>query len=143
MSLTTDNVAPSPVPNVWRIGNLTVAGVGIGVCLLAFCSIILAFGTFRLHLPPGALRTLAFVSVAFGSQATIYAIRERRHLWSSSPSLWLILSWAGDLLVSTLLATVGILMTALSGVVVGGTFAAAILFWIVLSLIRYSALRQA
>ena len=58
MSLTTDNVAPSPVPNVWRIGNLTVAGVGIGVCLLAFCSIILAFGTFRLHLPPGALRTL-------------------------------------------------------------------------------------
>ena len=74
--------------------------------------------------------------MAFGSQATIYAIRERRHLWSSSPSLWLILSWAGDLLVSTLLATVGILMTALSGVVVGGTFAAAILFWIVLSLIK-------
>jgi len=136
MSLTTDNVAPSPAPNVWRIGNLTVAGVGVGLCLLAFCSSVLAFGTFRLNLPPGALRTLSFVTVAFGSQATIYAIRERRHLWSSPPSRWLILSSVGDLLVSTLLATFGILMTPLSGAIVGGIFAAAVLFGIVLSVVK-------
>jgi H+-transporting ATPase len=27
MSLTTDNVRPSPMPNAWRIGELTIAGV--------------------------------------------------------------------------------------------------------------------
>ena len=38
MSLTTDNVRPSPMPNTWRIGRLTMAGVILGVCLLAFCT---------------------------------------------------------------------------------------------------------
>ena len=32
MSLTTDNVRPSPLPNAWRIGRLTIAGVFMGVC---------------------------------------------------------------------------------------------------------------
>ena len=31
MSLTTDNVRPSPLPNAWRIGNLTIAGAVMGV----------------------------------------------------------------------------------------------------------------
>ena len=31
MSLTTDNVRPSPTPNAWRIGTLTIAGVFMGV----------------------------------------------------------------------------------------------------------------
>lgn len=38
MSLTTDNVRPSPMPNAWRIGNLTIAGVTMGLGLLAFCT---------------------------------------------------------------------------------------------------------
>ena len=44
MGLTTDNVRPSPMPNAWRIGSLTVAGVILGVCLLAFCTGDLAVG---------------------------------------------------------------------------------------------------
>ena len=47
MSLTTDNVRPSPLPNAWRIGSLTVAGVIMGTCLLAFCSAVLAVGNFE------------------------------------------------------------------------------------------------
>ncbi len=37
MSLTTDNVSPSPLPNQWRIGNLTIAGIVVRVCELIFC----------------------------------------------------------------------------------------------------------
>jgi H+-transporting ATPase len=136
MSLTTDNVTPSAVPNVWRIGSLTIAGVGIGLCCLTFCSAILAFGAFQLHLSPDALRTLAFLTAAFGSQATIYAIRERRHLWSLRPSRWLVVSSVGDVLVSTLLAVFGILMTPLSWMVVGGIFVAAVTFGIALDVIK-------
>jgi len=80
MSLTTDNVLPSPVPNTWHIGRLTVAGVIMGICLLAFCTCVLAVGRFELTLGTNALRTLAFAALVFGSQATIYAIRDRRHM---------------------------------------------------------------
>ncbi len=136
MSLTTDSVEPSPLPNIWRVGKLTMAGFVIGVCLAAFCSAVLAFGVLRLHLSIAALRTLAFIAVAFGSQATIYAIRERRHFWSLPPSRWLLLSSTGDLLVSALLALFGMLMTPLSWIVVGGIFGAAALFGLVLNLIK-------
>jgi H+-transporting ATPase len=142
MSLTTDNVAPSPAPNVWRIGDLTIAGVTLGLCLLAFCSGVLAFGAFRLRLSPAALQTLAFVAVAFGSQAALYAIRERRRLWSLRPSRWLVLSSAGDVLVATLLAHFGILMTPLSWTVVGGIFVAAVAFGIVLDVLKLPLFRR-
>ena len=48
MSLTTDNVRPSPAPNAWRIGNLTIAGVIMGIGELLFCISILAFGIYRM-----------------------------------------------------------------------------------------------
>ena len=86
MSLTTDNVRPSPMPNAWRIGNLTVAGVVMGLGELVFCTAVLAFGAYRMGLGIGALQTLAFIVIVFGNQATTYTNRERRHLWSSRPS---------------------------------------------------------
>jgi H+-transporting ATPase len=36
MSSTTDNVHPSPMPNAWRIENLTIAGILLGICDLIF-----------------------------------------------------------------------------------------------------------
>ena len=50
MSLTTDNVRPSPMPNAWRVGNLTIAGVFMGISELVFCTAVLAVGKFRLGL---------------------------------------------------------------------------------------------
>src|ERR1700728_1125286 len=78
MSLTTDNVRPSPTPNAWRIGDLTLAGVILGVCLMAFCTGVLAVGVFALNLGTGALRTLAFAALVFGNQATTYTNRTRK-----------------------------------------------------------------
>ncbi len=136
MSLTTDNVRPSPMPNAWRIGNLTVAGIVMGICLLAFCTAVLAVGEFGLHLETGALRTLAFVALVFGSQATIYAIRERRHLWRSRPSLWLGVSSVADIAIASTLAVAGIAMVPLSALVITGTLAAAAAFAFVLDAVK-------
>ena len=63
----------------WRIGSLTVAGVIMGVGLLVFCTGVLAVGKYWMGLDIEALRTLAFVVLVFGNQATIYTNRERRH----------------------------------------------------------------
>ncbi len=119
MSLTTDNVRPSPKPNSWRIGTLTMAGVVMGACLLAFCTGVLAVGRFRLNLGTEALRTLAFVVLVFGSQATIYAIRERRHLWGTRPSLLLAVSSVADIAIASTLAVGGVAMTPLPAVARG------------------------
>jgi H+-transporting ATPase len=136
MSLTTDNVRPSPMPNVWRIDSLTIAGVIMGVCLLAFCVGVLAIGKFGVNLGVGALRTLAFLVLVFGSQATIYAIRERRHLWRTPPSLWLVVSSVADIVIASTLAVGGIAMTALSPLLVAATLAAAVGFAFVLDLVK-------
>ncbi len=42
MSLTTDDVQPSPTPNVWDIGSLTTAGVIMGTGDLVLCTAVLA-----------------------------------------------------------------------------------------------------
>jgi len=128
MSLTTDNVRPSPMPNAWRIGNLTIAGAAMGSGLLVFCTAVLAVGKFHMGLGIDALRTLALVALVFGSEATLYSIRERRHLWRSRPGRWVVVSTVFDILIISTLVTRGIAMTALPLSVVGETLAAAAVF---------------
>ncbi|MGD0812206.1 MAG: HAD-IC family P-type ATPase [Verrucomicrobiota bacterium] len=136
MSLATDNVRPSPKPNAWRIGQLTVAGVFMGVSELVFCAAILAIGKFRLGFGIETLRTLAFVVIVFGNQATTYTNRERRRLGSARPSRWLLGSSIIDLLIASTLAVCGIAMTPLPVWVVGGIFAATVVFGFLLDLAK-------
>jgi H+-transporting ATPase len=136
MSLTTDNVRPSPMPNVWRIGDLTVAGIIMGIGELLFCTSVFAFGTYRMGFEIAPLRTLAFIAIVFGNQATAYTNRERRRLWSSRPSFWVVVASVGDLLIATTLAISGIAMTPLSAFMVIGTLASAVVFAFVLDLVK-------
>jgi H+-transporting ATPase len=136
MSLTTDNVRPSPMPNAWNIGSLTVAGAIMGICVLIFCVGVLAFGEYRLHLDIDALRTLVFLSLVFGSQATIYALRQRRHLWGMRPSVWLVASSVADISIASILAVAGIAMTPLSSLVIAGVLGAALAFAFALDAVK-------
>jgi H+-transporting ATPase len=136
MSLTTDSVRPSPMPNAWCIGSLTMAGVTMGIFLLVFCSGVLAVGKFGMNLGTEELRTLAFVVLVFGSQATLYAIRERRHLWGSRPSLWLAVSSVADIAIALILAIDGIAMMPLPALLVAGTLAASTVFAFVLDFVK-------
>jgi H+-transporting ATPase len=136
MSLTTDNVRPSPMPNVWRIGNLTIAGIVMGCCVLAFSISVIGVGKFGLHLATGALQTLAFITLVFGGQATIYAIRGHRYFLGARPSFWLALSSVADIAIASTLAVAGIATTSLPVLVVAGTFAAALAFAVVLDILK-------
>ena len=142
MSLTTDNVRPSPAPNAWQIGNLTVAGVVMGVGELIFCVSALAFGVYSKRFDIDTLRTLAFVVIVFGNQATTYTNRERRRLWSSRPSLWLIVSSAGDILIASTLAITGIAMKPLSVWMIVGVLAGACVFAVILDSVKVPLFRR-
>jgi len=128
MSLTTDNVLPSPAPNHWRIGDLTIAFLFMGIVQLVFSVAVFTFGKFRLGMELGALRTLTFVIIVFGNQATAYTNRVRRHLWSTRPSRWLVLSTSVDLLIASAMAGLGIAMTAIPWPLILATLGAAALF---------------
>jgi len=136
MSLTTDNVRPSPMPNAWRIGALTFAGVFMGVSELVFCTAVLAFAKFRLGLGIDTLRTLAFVVIVFGNQATTYTNRERQRMGSCRPSLWLVVSSVVDLLIASTLATFGIAMSPLPILMLGGILVAAAVFAFIVDFVK-------
>ena len=97
MSLTTDRARPSQRPERWRIGPVTGAAIALGLVKLAFSTAMLAVGYFGLGLAIGPLRTLAFFIMVVDAQATVYAVRERRRLWSSRPGAWVMASSLADL----------------------------------------------
>jgi H+-transporting ATPase len=136
MSLTTDNVRPSPTPNAWRIGELTVAGVFMGISELVFCTAVLAIAKYRLGLGIDMLQTLAFVAIVFGNQATTYTNRERQHLGSARPSRWLIASSVVDVLIASTLATFGIAMAPLPILLVGEILVTAAVFAFILDVAK-------
>ncbi len=142
MLATTDNVHPSRSPNVWHVRGITAGGILLGFCDLALCTGALAVGKYVLELQIETLQTLSLVALIFGGQATLYVVRERRHLWSSRPSTWLMVASAADILIIATLAIFGVLMHPLPAPVVALVFAAAVAFAFLLDLIKVPLFRR-
>jgi len=136
MSLTTDNVKPSPRPNSWQIGKLTVAGVFMGIAELLFCTASLSVGKFALGYDINKLRTLAFVALVFGNQAATYLNRDRGRLGSCPPSRWLIASSVIDLSIGSTLAVCGIAMARVPVLLVAELLVAAAVFAFVVDFVK-------
>jgi H+-transporting ATPase len=136
MSAATDNVRASPKPNVWRIDNLTIAGLIMAGFNLIFCCSVLAFGEYYLKFDIDQLRTLAAVTLVFSGQAVLYVVREREHLWRSRPSNWLLASSVVDVSIIASLSMAGIVMTQLPPVVVFSVLAATVVFAFVLDTVK-------
>lgn len=113
MSLTTDRATPSPMPDKWRSGNITIAAVVLGLVKLIFSMSMLTAGKFLFSLDGGKLQTLAFIILVLGGQAVVYVARERRHLWHSRPGGWLLSSSVLDIGIAITLAMTGILVEPL------------------------------
>ena len=136
MSLTTDRASPAPTPSVWRMRNITAAAVVLGACKLGFSTAILAVGKFRLGFGAGELQTLAFVTLVFGNQAVLYVLRERRHMWSSKPSNWILASSVADIAIVAALALSGTLMAPVTWQILAAVLVAAAGFALILDRIK-------
>jgi len=142
MSSTTDNVRPSPAPNAWRIGSLTLSGIVLGLVDLAYCVGVLATGAYYLNFDINTLRTLTLVTLVCNGQALFYVVRERGRLWSSRPSAVVLACSAADLLIVPTLAVRGILMAPLPLRVVLCIFAASAALALVLDLVKVTVFRR-
>lgn len=137
MSATTDRVRASREPNAWQIGRVTREAGVLGLCNVAFCTLVLEIGARGLGLVPGqGLRTLAAVTLVFSTQASFYVVRERRHIWSSRPGMWVVLSSILDTSLIAALAGSGFLMHALPWRVIGAVLLAAGIFALILDGLR-------
>jgi H+-transporting ATPase len=142
MTSSTDNVRPSPKPNIWHIRNLTIAGIVMGFADLMFCVVCLAVGKFALGLDTEALRTMAVVTLVFSGQAVFYVARERQHIWSSRPGRWLIVSSVVDISMFGVLSASGFLMAELPLAIIADLFVAAIAFAFVLDAVKLILFRR-
>jgi H+-transporting ATPase len=142
MSVSTDNVRQSAGPNKWQIGKLTLACLVPGACLLCFCISTLLVGKFRAGLDTGGIQTLSMIALVFGGEATLYAIRDRGHLWNSRPGRWVIIASIIDVVIISSMAIRGIAMQSLPPVVVAAVLLATLPFAFVLDLIKVPVFRR-
>ncbi len=136
MSISTDRVKPSPLPNRWKIGSIVLGAISLALPIL-----VLSFGIFWyagsiLQLPLANLQTLIFVMLVFSGQGTIYLVRERSHFWHSLPSKWMLIGTSVDILVVGLLATQGILMAPIAFSLVAEVLAVIVVYLIFLDFIK-------
>ncbi|MBI3896148.1 MAG: plasma-membrane proton-efflux P-type ATPase [Acidobacteria bacterium] len=113
MSLTTDRASAAPSPSAWHMRNITAAAFVLGLCKLGFSTAVMIFAKFNLGFGPGELQTLAFVTLVFGNQAVLYALRERRRLWCSKPSNWVLAASVVDIAIGSTVILSGVLTQAL------------------------------
>jgi H+-transporting ATPase len=136
MSLTTDIATPGPSPSVWRMRNITASAFILGVCKLGFSVTMLLVGKLYFKFGTEKLQTLAFVTLVFGAQAVIYVVRERRHLWSSMPSKWVLAASIVDIAIVSGLAASGTLMEPLPWNVIALVLLGSLFFAFILDQIK-------
>ena len=131
MSIATDHVGFSPRPDRWRVRSLALGAFAIALAWLG-----LSFATYYVSRDAAGLslastQTLVFVLLVTIGQATVYLVRDERHLWRARPSRWMVAATVVDLVVVATLATRGWLMAPVSlaaiGLVVGSVVAVLLL----------------
>jgi H+-transporting ATPase len=142
MSRTVDHARPSPYPNHWRVRNLTLAAIPLGLFKLSYCLGILAAGWFCFRLRPDQMQTLTFLTLILAGQANTYAMREHGHLWHSRPALLMILASLADVTLVTSLAVGGLLMAPLPQAVAAGLFVTTAVFALALDTIKVGVFRR-
>jgi H+-transporting ATPase len=76
------------------------------------------------------------MTLVFGNQALLLALRERRAMWRSRPSAWVAAACATDVAIAAALALSGTLMAALPWRLLVAVFAAAVGFALVLDRLK-------
>ena len=136
MSRAADRARPSSYPNAWRIRNLTLAAIPLGLFKLAYCVGVLAAGWYVLHFSPDRMQTLTFAMLVFAGQANVFVLRERGHLWNSRPAPVMLLASSADVAIVGCLVGGGVLMSPLPLSVIAMLLAATFVFAVTMDLVK-------
>ncbi len=142
MSIASDRVTAPARPQHWNVPRL-LAGAGA----LAAMVLVLSFSVFLLgrdvfHVPLARLQTLIFAMLVFTGQGNVYLVRERDHFWRSRPGGWLILASVLDILLVCLLASQGLLMTAVPLAWLAMLLVVVVIYLLLVDQVKVSVLRR-
>ncbi|MGC8673623.1 MAG: plasma-membrane proton-efflux P-type ATPase [Thermoprotei archaeon] len=113
MSIATDTVRYSKLPEKWNVNNLVGAASIIAVAVTAELMGGMYIANY-MGLPLPVLQTFIFDLLVFSGQFTVYVVRERKVFWNSRPSNWLLISSIADFIAISLISVFGILIPAIS-----------------------------
>ena len=136
MARAADRARPSPYPNAWRVRNLMLAALPLGLLRLLYLLAILGLCWGVLDLNTDQMQTLTFVMLGFAGQGNVYVLRERGRLWRSRPAPIMILASVCDVAVMAGFAAFGILMTPLPLWIIGMLVGTTLVFTLVMDSIK-------
>ncbi len=139
MSLATDNVEHTAQPNYWRVGNITLASLVIGVLLIGegVFAVVAAGSFFHLDLP--RLQTFLLLTLVFTSQFRVLIVRERGYFWQSRPGKALLIATVASLAAFSLLGVRGVIVPALPWRQVGFCLALSAVFTFAIDPVKRAA----
>ncbi len=110
ISLSTDNVRGSRMPETWNIAGLVTIAVILGVLMIAESVGLFFIGSRYLGLSGDiqALNTFGFEIMIYFAIFSLFVVRERRHFWSSRPSRTLLGALVLDAIIAAIIATFGV-----------------------------------
>ena len=110
ISLATDHLRSSKAPESRNIGGYIRVAVVLGLAMVAEAMLLLWLGWSRFVLAANddALHTFSFLAQLYLAAFSVVSARERGAFWATLPSRTLMGALAGEAVVGTLLATVGL-----------------------------------
>jgi len=110
ISLSTDNVRPSREPDAWDITGLVKVALALSSLMVveSFGLLFIGFKYLDLMTNDQSLYAFTFQILNYSAIFSVFNVRERRHFWNSLPSKTLLTSLIADIIVATIISTVGI-----------------------------------
>ena len=142
MSIATDRVQYSRKPERWNIPTLMLTAAPLAALILVLSFSVFFAGRDLLHLPLAQLQTLIFSMLVFTGLGNVFLVRERRHFWKSRPSKWLMIATVLDILIVSVMASQGILMTAISPLLIGGLMVLVLTYLVALDFLKIYIFRR-
>jgi H+-transporting ATPase len=137
-----DRATPTPYPNAWRTGELTLAALPLGAVKLAYAMAVLALGWFWLRLDVETMRSLTFLTLVLAGQATNLVLREHDHVWHSRPAAILVVAMIAAAALATAFAWAGWFMAALPGWMVIALYGTTVGYGLALDAVKVAMLRR-
>jgi H+-transporting ATPase len=114
LALGTDRAWPTTVPEKWNIPQLAMISAIFTIGWLALGLGLLIYYYKVQNLSAAQISSLMFLYLIYSAMVTILMTRTRDAFWSYAPSRWVIGMVIINMVVATLMATLGWIMTAIS-----------------------------
>lgn len=141
MSLASDRVRSSPKPDRWNVRTLVLSSLVVAGAWLVYIFAVYLIGH-AMQLSHPTLQTLDFLGLVFSGLANVILVRERGHLWASRPGNFLLWASMADIVVVSLLARMGWLMSPLPLSITAILLGATALYTLLLDQIKVPLLRH-